>query len=99
MGVVNLVKYQNTGECHADKVLHESEVTRGETVELFKREMRLPAKVRSDYVARITNAGVSPELGGVPFLVMELLSGCDLGTILTKVVGMLILVLVLVARR
>lgn len=84
MGVVYLVKHENTGEYHAVKVLHESEVSRGETLERFKREMRLPAKIRSDHVAKITDADVSPELGGAPFLVMELLNGCDLGKILTK---------------
>lgn len=83
-GVVYLVKHENTGEYHAVKVLHESELGSGETLERFKREMRLPAKIRSEHVARITDADIAPELGGAPFLVMDLLNGCDLGKILTK---------------
>lgn len=84
MGVVYLVKHENTGEYLAVKVLHEHALGGGETLERFRREMRLPAKIRSEHIARITDADVAPELGGAPFLVMELLSGCDLGQLLSK---------------
>lgn len=84
MGAVFLVKHLNTGDYLALKLLHENALGHNDAVERFKREMRLPAKIRSDNVVKITDADTAPELGGAPFLVMELLTGCDLCRVLQK---------------
>jgi serine/threonine protein kinase len=84
MGVVYRVKHTNTGDELALKLLHPHVLDKAESVEGFKREMRLPAKIKSDHVVKITDADASPELGGAPFLVMELLSGCDLNKVMQR---------------
>src|SRR5262249_20579710 len=45
---------------------------------------RAPVKIGTDHVVRIFDADVSSELGNVPFMVMELLAGRDLGTELKR---------------
>lgn len=84
MGAVYLVKHLNTGDYLALKLLHADVVGHTESVDRFKREMRLPAKIRSDHVVKITDADTAPELDGAHFLVMELLNGCDLGRVLAQ---------------
>jgi serine/threonine-protein kinase len=49
-----------------------------EYIERFKREARASARIKSNYVVRVTDADVAPELDGAPFLVMDLLLGMDL---------------------
>jgi serine/threonine-protein kinase len=44
----------------------------------FKREARAASSIRSQHVVRIFDADVAPELGGAPYLVMDLLEGSDL---------------------
>lgn len=78
MGVVYLVEHVHTGEQLALKVLLAQAGADAGTVERFKREARAPARIKSDYVVRVTDADVAPELGGAPFLVMEALDGTDL---------------------
>jgi serine/threonine-protein kinase len=51
-------------------------------VERFLREARVAAKVRSDYVARVHDVGTLE--GGVPYIVMEYLVGCDLGQLIAQ---------------
>ena len=51
-----------------------------ETVERFVREARAAARMRSDHVVRVTDAGALES--GLPFLVMEYLNGCDLAELL-----------------
>jgi serine/threonine-protein kinase len=60
------------------KVLHDLAVVSPVAIERFRREARASARVRSDHVVCVVDADVSPELGGAPFLVMELLEGQDL---------------------
>jgi len=52
----------------------------GETVERFVREAQAAARLRSEHVVRVTDAGSSD--AGFPFLVMEYLEGCDLAELL-----------------
>lgn len=47
-----------------------------ELISRFAREARAMAKLRSEFVTRILDVGIDPELG--PFIVMERLSGEDL---------------------
>jgi serine/threonine-protein kinase len=78
MGSVYLVQHVHTDERLALKVLHSAVVKDAVALDRFRREARAPARINSDHVVRITDADVAPELGGVPFLVMEYLRGDDL---------------------
>jgi serine/threonine protein kinase len=53
-----------------------------EFVERFRREARAFAKIGGEHVVRVIDADTAPELGGAPFLVMELLNGSDLSRML-----------------
>jgi serine/threonine-protein kinase len=83
MGAVYAVRHVNTGEELALKVLHPALASNAQAVERFRTEARAPVRIASDHVVRVVDADVSPELG-VPFLVMELLRGRDLGTELKR---------------
>ncbi len=78
MGKVYQVEHVHTGEAFAMKVLGAHVETDASMVERFKREARTPALIKSDHVVKVIDADVAPELGGAPFLVMELLDGVDL---------------------
>jgi TOMM system kinase/cyclase fusion protein len=78
MGKVYRVEHVHTGEAFAMKVLGAHVETDASMVERFKREARTPALIKSDHVVKVIDADVAPELGGAPFLVMELLDGVDL---------------------
>ena len=78
MGAVYLVQHLHTDQQLALKVLHATVVTDELALTRFRREARAPARVNSDHVVQVTDADVAPELGGVPFLVMEWLRGQDL---------------------
>jgi eukaryotic-like serine/threonine-protein kinase len=49
-----------------------------DAISRFKREALAVSKIRSPHVVRIFDADVAPELGGAPYLVMDLLDGIDL---------------------
>lgn len=83
-GVVYAVKHLHTGEKLAMKVLLSHAANQPDLVQRFRREMQASALVRSEHVVRITDADLAPELQGVPFLVMELLSGADLGRLVVE---------------
>ena len=84
MGAVYEVQHVNTGETLALKVLHPALASNAEAVERFRKEARAPVKIGTDHVVRIFDADVSPELGNVPFMVMEKLEGRDLGSELKR---------------
>ncbi len=75
MGAVYEVEHLHTGQRFALKVITPQP---GASVERFKREARAASRIRSDHIVQVTDADVAPELGGAPFLVMELLEGSDL---------------------
>jgi len=75
MGIVYEVEHIHTGQRLALKLLTSQP---GASVERFKREARATSAIKSDHIVRVTDADVAPELGGAPFLVMELLDGMDL---------------------
>jgi len=81
MGAVYEVEHTHTGQRHALKVLLARENIPAELIARFKREARASANIKSEHVVRVTDADVAPELGGAPFLVMELLEGQDLETL------------------
>jgi serine/threonine-protein kinase len=78
MGAVYEVEHTRTGERLALKVLSSSARASPDALARFKHEARASARIKSDNVVRVIDADVAPELGGVPFLVMELLEGTDL---------------------
>jgi serine/threonine-protein kinase len=78
MGAVYVVTHVNTGATLALKVMLDSVFLEQERGERFRREARAASLVQSDHVVRITDADFAPELGGAPFLVMELLEGENL---------------------
>jgi serine/threonine-protein kinase len=75
MGSVYRVEHVHTGQPLALKVLNSKLVENTVALERFRREARAPARINSDHVVKVTDADVAPELGGAPFLVMELLEG------------------------
>jgi eukaryotic-like serine/threonine-protein kinase len=75
MGAVYEVEHEHTGQHLALKVLTTQP---GASVERFRREARAASLIKSDHIVRVTDADFAPELGGAPFLVMELLEGQDL---------------------
>lgn len=97
MGTVYLVEHLHTGGQAALKVLRHFAGADADTIERFKREARAAASVSSEHVVKITDAGTAPELGGAPFLVMEVLQGTDLEKVIeargplpaTEVAGLL----------
>jgi serine/threonine protein kinase len=84
MGAVYVVQHVNTGETLALKVLHPALANNVQAVERFKTEARAPVRIGTDHVVRIFDADVSAELGNVPFMVMEMLNGRDLGSELKR---------------
>ncbi len=78
MGVVYLVEHVHTGDHLALKLLLGDAAFDAGAVERFKREARASARIKSENVVKVVDADTAPELGGAPFLVMELLNGNDL---------------------
>lgn len=82
MGAVYLVRESGSTSLFALKVLHEESLQNPSAVARFKAEMTLPEKIGSEYIVKVVASGAAPELDGAPYLVMELLRGCDLGRVL-----------------
>jgi serine/threonine protein kinase len=78
MGAVYEVEHTRTGQHLALKLLTQHS---GASAERFKREARATSGIRSDHIVRVTDADTAAELGGAPFLVMDLLEGADLARV------------------
>jgi serine/threonine protein kinase len=78
MGFVFEVEHTTTGDRLALKVMRTLTTPLPGFVERFKREARTAAKIKSEHIVRVIDADVSAELGGVLYIVMELLEGTDL---------------------
>ncbi|MBN1609528.1 MAG: serine/threonine protein kinase [Polyangiaceae bacterium] len=83
MGVVFAARHMQLDQCVAIKVLMlpASDERRSEAVVRFLREGRAAAALRSDHVVRIHDVGSLDS--GMPYMVMELLTGCDLASLLS----------------
>lgn len=78
MGAVYEAVHLETERRRALKVMHAHLFQSDEMRERFKREARIAAQVESEHIVDVSDAGVD-EATGMPFLVMELLRGEDLG--------------------
>ncbi len=83
MGIVYEVVHEFTGDRLALKILKE-DASQLDDAKLarFRREARVSALVKSDHIVRVLDADVAHELGGVPFLVMDLLEGANLAAVI-----------------
>jgi eukaryotic-like serine/threonine-protein kinase len=82
MSVVYEVEHAFTKDRLALKVLKGSAASLDPVaLARFRREARVSALVKSEHIVRVFDADVAPELGGAPFLVMDLLRGADLATV------------------
>jgi eukaryotic-like serine/threonine-protein kinase len=77
MGVIVEAEHAALGQRVAIKFLLPEAGSQGELVERFLREARSAARLQSDHVVRVFDIGTDER--GAPFMVMELLSGRDLG--------------------
>jgi tRNA A-37 threonylcarbamoyl transferase component Bud32 len=80
MGVVVAARHLHLGNQVALKLLRRDAVVDAAARERFLREGRAAAALRGEHVARIFDLGFLDT--GDPFLVFELLEGCDLGALL-----------------
>ncbi len=80
MGVVFVAEHLVLKQRVAVKVLLPEAVVSELVVERFAREAQSAARVSSEHIARVMDAGSTST--GAPFLVMEYLEGCDLQELL-----------------
>lgn len=77
MGTVYVARHETTELAVALKLLSPDVLRRDEAVERFELEAKVSAKVKSDHIVQVFDAGFDEE-SGMPFLVMELLEGKSL---------------------
>ncbi len=82
MGVVALCTHLALNERVAIKVLRRDVLDDADAVERFMREAQAASKLKSEYVARVTDVGRSGK--NVPYMVMEYLEGHDLEQLLSE---------------
>jgi serine/threonine-protein kinase len=80
MGVVYAAEHLVLRQRVAVKVLLPDAACSEAVVERFSREAQAAARIQSEHVARVMDAGSLAS--GAPFLVMEYLEGCDLNELL-----------------
>jgi serine/threonine-protein kinase len=82
MGVVARCTHLALNEQVAIKMLRRDVLDDAEAVERFMREAQAAVKLKSEFVARVTDVGRSET--DVPYMVMEYLEGHDLGQLLEQ---------------
>jgi len=83
MGSVLEARHAALGHSVALKILHQPATEGDEASMRFFREARATASLESEHVVRIFDLGTTEQ--GLPFLVMERLSGFDLGDVLMRI--------------
>src|SRR6478735_5774588 len=83
MGVVVAAVHEALDERVALKFLLPEALSNKEAVARFTREARAAVKIRSEYVARVSDVGTLDS--GSPYMVMEYLQGSDLSQYLERV--------------
>ncbi len=82
MGVVAQCTHLQLQERVAIKMLRPDMLDDADAVARFQREAQWASKLRSEYVARVSDVGAFDN--GVPYMVMEYLDGQDLGQLITE---------------
>lgn len=82
MGYVVAARHEHLGELFAIKLMLPEVLEIPGAAARFLRETRACARIKSEHVVRVTDSGESE--GGVPFMVMEYLTGEDLQSLLDK---------------
>src|SRR5262249_40489676 len=82
MGLVVAAHHTTLRQKVAVKFLLREAAKRGDATERFLREARAAVSIQSEHVARVTDVGTLDD--GAPYMVMEFLSGADLGEILKE---------------
>jgi len=82
MGVVVAATHVELGQRVAIKFLLSAALSVPGARERFTREARAAATLRSDHIARVVDVGTLD--GGLPYMIMEFLDGCDLGQHLAR---------------
>ncbi len=82
MGLVFLAHHRDLDQPVAIKVVRKELAAREDIVERMLREARTAARLRSEHVARVLDAG--RVASGSPYIVLEYLDGCDLEVLLFK---------------
>src|SRR4051812_42018152 len=82
MGVVAACTHLALNERVAIKMLRRDVLDDADAVERFMREAQAAVKLKSEFVARVTDVGRSRS--NVPYMVMEYLEGHDLGELLDE---------------
>jgi serine/threonine protein kinase len=76
MGTVYEVEHDTTGERLALKIVKGTfDDLDATALERFRREARVHAMLKNEHLVRVIDADVASELGGAPYLVMDLLEG------------------------
>jgi serine/threonine protein kinase len=83
MGTVYEVIHLETERRRALKIMLPQALRNADLRERFKREARVAARVESEFIVDVFDAGID-EATGMPFLVMELLRGEELGQRLAR---------------
>ena len=83
MGVVAQCIHLQLGERVAIKMLRPDVLRDSDAVERFQREAQAAAKLKSEYVARVTDVGTFSATH-VPYMVMEFLEGNDLDQLIQE---------------
>ncbi|MGH7295192.1 MAG: serine/threonine-protein kinase, partial [Polyangiaceae bacterium] len=80
MGVVYAAHHEVLDQRVAIKILAPEAAMQSTAVARFLNEARLAARLKSDHLCHVIDAGVTDS--GLPFIAMELLEGCDLARLL-----------------
>lgn len=83
MGAVHEARDERTNSLCALKVMLPGVLEDQILRDRFAQEAKITGEIRSDHVVRVTDAGIDAATG-MPFLVMELLHGDELGSLLKK---------------
>lgn len=83
MGAVYIVEQESVRRPRALKVMHGEFVGDSDLVRRFVQEAQLAARIESDHVVEVITAGFD-ERRRVPYLVMELLEGENLGELIAR---------------
>ena len=81
MGVVAECTHLQLNQRLAIKMLRQDVLADSDAVERFMREAQAASKLRSEYVAHVSDVGTLEN--GTPYMVMEFLEGMDLGQLLS----------------